>query len=147
MAEKYMNRHHVGLGHVGSYQVSARPFIKSAIEVPQSGVVDTDANRGVISFPYVTKFGTIRNDGFNEHGASMRVAFSENGLRDSTKNYFVLSGSESFSADWKVTSVYLMGHDGNRVDVDIVTSASVIAGLTGIEASRLSGSWAGSVGV
>ena len=147
MAEKYLQRHHVGLGHVGSYQVSARPFITSSIHVPYSGVVDTATNVAVVSFPYVTKFVTIRNDGPNEHGSSMRVAFSKEGLRDSNNNYFVLSGSESFSTDWKVTQVYLMGHDGNRADVDIVTTASVIAGLTGIEGSRLSGSWAGSVGV
>ena len=147
MAEKYMKRYHVGLGNVGSYQVSARPWVSSSIHVPYSGVVDTDDNRRVIDFPYVTKFVTIRNDGPNVHGATMRVAFSENGLRDSTNNYFILSGAESFSADFKVTRLYLMGHDGNYEAGTTVTTASVIAGLTGIEADLLSGSWNGHGGV
>ncbi len=147
MAEKYAKRYHVGVGHVGSYQVSARPWVSSSIMVPFSGVVDTDANRVVVNFPYVTKFVTIRNDGPNVFGSSMRVAFSENGLRDSTNNYFVLSGSESLSADFKVTKVFLMGHDGNVGTGITVTTASVIAGLTGIEADLLSGSWNGMGGV
>lgn len=152
MAEKYAKRYHVGLGHVGSYQVSARPWVSSSIHVPYSGAVGADhgasaANRTEITFPYVTKFVTIRNDGPNEFGASMRVAFSENGLSDGNANYFVLSGSESFSADYKITKLYLMGHDGNYASGITVTTASVIAGLTGIEADLLSGSWNGSEGV
>ena len=133
MAEKYMKRYHVGLGNVGSYQVSARPWVSSSIEIPVSGVADTAANRVEVNFPYVTKFVT------------MRVAFSENGLRDSTHNYFILSGGESFSGDWKVTKVFLMGHE--KLNADMSTTASVIAGLTGIESNLLSGSWNGHSGV
>ena len=152
MAEKYMKRYHVGLGNVGSYQVSARPWVSSSIHVPYSGAVGVDqgastANRAVINFPYVTKFVTIRNDGPNVHGATMRVAFSEAGLSDGNANYFILSGAESFSADFKVTRLYLMGHDGNYTAATTVTTASVIAGLTGIEAGLLSGSWNGHDGV
>jgi len=145
MAEKYMKRYHVGLGNVGSYQVSARPWVSSSIEIPVSGVADTAANRVEVNFPYVTKFVTIKNDGPNEHGATMRVAFSENGLRDSTHNYFILSGGESFSGDWKVTKVFLMGHE--KLNANMSTTASVIAGLTGIESNLLSGSWNGHSGV
>ena len=143
MAEKYAKRYHVGLGNVGSYQVSARPWVSSSIHVPKSGVVDTAANRVEVNFPYVTKFITVRNDGPNTHGATMRVGFSENGMRDSTNNYFILSGGESFSADFKVTRMYIMGHDASLGG----TTASVIAGLTGIEADLLSGSWNGMGGV
>jgi hypothetical protein len=77
----------------------------------------------------------------------MRVAFSEAGLSDGNANYFILSGAESFSADFKVTKLYLMGHDGNYTADTTVTTASVIAGLTGIEAGLLSGSWNGHGGV
>jgi hypothetical protein len=143
MAEKYAKRYHVGLGNVGSYQVSARPWVSSSIHVPQSGVITTAANRVEVNFPYVTKFVTIRNDGPNDHGKTMRVGFSENGMRDSTNNYFILSGGESFSADFKITRMYLMGHDQEPGS----TTASVIAGLTGIEADLLSGSWDGMDGV
>jgi hypothetical protein len=150
MAEKYAKRYHVGLGHVGSYQVSARPFVTSSLGVPKTGAVGTvngasADNRREVVFPYVTKFVTIRNDGPNEHGATMRVAFSEVGLQDNNRNYFILSGGESFSADFKITKLYLMGHDGNGLDS--CTTASVIAGLTGIEADLLSGSWHGHEGV
>ena len=99
----------------------------------------------LINFPYVTKFVTIKNDGPNSHGATLRVAFSADGLKDENNNYFILSGSESFSADFKVTKVFLMGHE--KLNADMSTTASVIAGLTGIEAELLSGSWAGSSGV
>lgn len=141
MAEKYAKRYHVGLGNVGSYQVSAKPFITSSIQVPVSGASSYE----LINFPYVTKFVTIKNDGPNSHGATLRVAFSADGLKDENNNYFILSGSESFSADFKVTKVFLMGHE--KLNADMSTTASVIAGLTGIEAELLSGSWAGSSGV
>tara|TARA_B100000900_G_C20575494_1_gene715133 strand:- start:153 stop:578 length:426 start_codon:yes stop_codon:yes gene_type:complete len=141
MAEKYAKRYHVGLGNVGSYQVSAKPFITSSIHVPVSGASSFE----LINFPYVTKFVTIKNDGPNSHGATLRVAFSADGLKDENNNYFILSGSESFSADFKVTKVFLMGHE--KLNADMSTTASVIAGLTGIEADLLSGSWAGSSGV
>jgi hypothetical protein len=141
MAEKYAKRYHVGLGNVGSYQVSAKPFITSSIQVPVSGASSFES----INFPYVTKFVTIKNDGPNSHGATLRVAFSADGLKDENNNYFILSGSESFSADLKVTKVFLMGHE--KLNADMSTTASVIAGLTGIEADLLSGSWAGSSGV
>jgi hypothetical protein len=141
MAEKYAKRYHVGLGNVGSYQVSAKPFITSSIQVPVSGASSFES----INFPYVTKFVTIKNDGPNSHGATLRVAFSADGLKDENNNYFILSGSESFSADFKVTKVFLMGHE--KLNADMSTTASVIAGLTGIEADLLSGSWAGSSGV
>ena len=145
MAEKNQLRYHVGLGNVGSYQVSARPFITSSIQVPVSGVTTSAANFEVIHFPYVTKFVTIKNDGPNSHGATMRVAFSKDGLRDANNNYFILSGTESFTADFKVTKVFLMGHE--KLNADMSTTASVIAGLTGIESALLSGSWAGHPGV
>ena len=129
------NKYEVGLGNVGSYQVSARPWVKSSLAVPASA----SATFTEVTFPSVSKFVVIRND---EADASlMRVAFSSNGLKDSNDNYFTLSGSESFSADFKITKLYLMS------DSATPTSASVIAGLTGITASRLSGSWDGLDGV
>ena len=105
MAEKYAKRYHVGLGNVGSYQVSAKPFITSSIQVPVSGASSFES----INFPYVTKFVTIKNDGPNSHGATLRVAFSADGLKDENNNYFILSGSESFSADLKVTKTFNKG--------------------------------------
>jgi len=118
-----------GLNNVGSYQVSTQPhltFISSSATVQ-------------ISFPQVTKFIVVKNivsDGY------MKVAFSQNGL--SGTNFLLLSGSESFSADYRVTSVFLSPaaeFGGTQF------TASVIAGLTGIPASHLSSNWSGSAGV
>jgi len=61
------------------------------------------------------------------------------GIEDS--NYAILNNGESFEAEFKVTSVYLMSDSPNEC------SASVIAGLTGIDQSHLANNWSGSVGV
>lgn len=119
----------VGLNNVGSYQVSTKPHVSF---VSSSTTLQ-------ISFPNVTKFVIVKNlisDGY------MKVAFSANGLN--TNNFLVLSGSESFSADYKVTSVFLAPASDFG---GTYFTASVIAGLTGIEAYHLSGNWSGSAGV
>jgi hypothetical protein len=69
----------------------------------------------------------------------MRVGFSENGVKGT--NFFLLSASESFAADLKVTRVYLMSNNGTAL------TASVIAGLTNIPATELVNNWSGSLGV
>ena len=118
-----------GFNNVGSYQVSTQPHLTfiSASTTQQ------------ISFPQVTKFVIVKNlasDGY------MKVAFSQNGFNGT--NFLLLSGSESFSADYRVTSIFISPaaeFGGTQF------TASVIAGLTGIAASHLSGNWSGSAGV
>ncbi len=116
-----------GLGSVGSYQISGIPYATGSIAVSDSVVTE-------ISFPQVTKFVTIRNN--NSH--DLRVGFSENGVNGS--NYFILGINESFSGDLRVTKLFLKG-DTNP------SSATIVAGLTGIAASNLPTNWSGSVGV
>tara|TARA_R110002072_G_scaffold34721_2_gene103550 strand:+ start:4977 stop:5504 length:528 start_codon:yes stop_codon:yes gene_type:complete len=139
----------VGLNHVGSYQASARPWVNSVIAVPASGAV---ATAKVITFPQVSKFFTIVNNGNDELAtavaATIKIAFSAEGLRDdapdagAVRNFIELQASQSFSADFRITKLYVMasGSDAN-------THCSVIAGLTNIYAGHLSGSWAGEIGV
>ena len=51
----------VGFNNVGSYQASAKPYIKSELVVPASS---SDAGTALeVTFPKVTKFITVRNDG------------------------------------------------------------------------------------
>ena len=70
----------------------------------------------------------------------MRVGFSENGIAGT--NYFILENDESYSADWRVSAVYL------RIDSGALNAtASVIAGATGIDADDLLHNWSGSIGV
>lgn len=117
----------VGLGNVGSYQVSGIPWASSSIPVDITTPVE-------VSFPQVTKFVVVKNLTSN----SLRVGFSAAGVADS--NHFVLTNLESFSADIRLTKLYLLGDT-------TATSASIIAGLTGIPASELPNSWSSSSGV
>ena len=151
-----------GFNHVGSYQASARPFVKTKIVVPPSAsnntFVDGTHQGGVangtaveIAFPKVTKFITVRNDGADQSSScEMRLAFSTGGFDDAKNNYIVIADSASFSADFRVTRLYLMSHGrspGPGLGVSLAMTASVIAGLTNIPAQHLSSSWDEYVGV
>lgn len=133
--------YHNGLGNVGSYQVSARPFLTSSLEVPASG-----STVKTISFETVTRFITITNTlAGGDPPAPLRFGFSEAGLKGSagpaSLNYAVLNNGESFTAEFRVIAVHLMG------DSALPTSASVVAGLTSIDEELLSTNWSGSTGV
>jgi len=152
MADNSTFLYTAGLNHVGSYQASARPFVVSKIVVPPSasnltfvdGTIEGGAAGGTaveIAFPKVTKFVTIKNEGADQSSSvEMRLAFSTGGLDDTKRNYIILAESASFSADFRVTRLYLMGNA-------TALTASVIAGLTQIDASHLTSSWDDQVGV
>jgi hypothetical protein len=124
-----------GLGHVGSYQVSGKPFL--------SGGIDVGAAAGdlvTIEFPSVTRWIIVTN---HDTTNDVNVAFSENGF--SSNNYFTVSQDTSDRTNMmtqrmelKVTKLYLSGTSG-QVDV--------IAGLTGIASGSLPDNWAGTPGV
>ncbi len=128
----------MGLGHVPSYQVSARPYLTSSLTIP--------ANSGTpleVSFESVSKFVVITNtlDG-GATNVPLRFGFSANGVKGvENNNYAILNNAESFEAEFKVTKVFLLSDTANEC------SASVIAGLTGIENIHLVNNWTGSVGV
>ena len=121
-----------GLGNVGSYQVSGRPFVQTSIVVPAE-----NATPAVVEFPLVSRSITVRNDG----AATIRVGFSANGVSGSAVNYFTLTQNTSFQEEFKVTKIYLISDSG------AAGSATVIAGLTGISTVMLSDNWSGSAGV
>ena len=122
----------VGLQNVGSYQVSGQPFLSSSITVPANTAEPLE-----IQFQQVTKFVIIRNE--TDSAGDIRVGFSSGGLAGN--NYVRLAVSESLSADYKVTSVFLRSATGAE------QSASIVAGLTNIPSERLSANWSGSNGV
>ena len=139
MARQYFD-YRAGLGNVGSYQSSAKPFLSSSIHVSASSDIVK------IDFINVTRFITIKNTGPDQtNEVEIRVGFSENGVNGvEDNNYFTLNNQESFSADWRVNAVYL------RVDPTGATTnatASVIAGLTTIDSQELFHNWTGSQGV
>ena len=134
--------HEVGFNHVGSYQTSARPFATASCPVPASS--STIGAGTEITFPGVTKFIIVRNDELGDSftASTIRLAFASGGLHGPNANYITIPASSSFSADFRVTKVWLMS------DSSTATSASVIAGVTTINAARVpSGSWEDTVGV
>jgi hypothetical protein len=120
-----------GLSNVGSYQVSGIPFVTSSL----APVVSDPPVK--ISFPTVTKFIIVKN--VNASNKKVRVGFSSNGVVGT--NYFLLSQNESFTADVKVSSIFIVGNGADTVDV------SIVAGLTGIDSLQLPNNWSGSAGV
>ena len=132
--------HEPGFNHVGSYQVSCRPFATASVQVPTSGGIGTAL---AIEFPGVTKFIIVRNE---EHDAiadaKVRLGFASGGMGD-TYNYITINASSSFSADYRISKLYVMSEDGS-----VQPKVSVIAGITTIKAARTpSGSWEDTVGV
>jgi hypothetical protein len=139
MARQYYD-YKTGLGNVGSYQASGRPYLSSSIHLSSSNSVVK------VEFPSVSRFVTIKNEGpAASNEVQFRVGFSQNGVNAvENTNYLLLDNQESFSADYRVTAVYL------RVDPTGATTnatASVIAGLTSIAGEELTHNWTGSVGV
>jgi hypothetical protein len=102
-----------------------------------------------IEFPTVTKQIRVYNNGATTE--DIRVAFSENGLKNGTKNYFVIQpgidGGVGETFDVKATELYIMADAAKTPEV------SVFASLTGIAVERInnispSGSnWSGSSGI
>ena len=127
-----------GLHSVGAYQRSGIPFASSSITVPGNASTPYE-----VSFPYVTKFVTVlnKNSGSN---VALRVGFSANGADDvpaANNYYFTLDNGESYTGEWRVSSIFLLS------DTTAETTASVIAGIAGIDNNCLPGNWSGSVGV
>ena len=91
----------------------------------------------------VTRFVVITNTlAGSAPNVPLRFGFSVNGVKGvENNNYAVLNNGESFEAEFKVTSIYLLSDSVNEC------SASVIAGLTGIENIHLDTNWTGSAGV
>jgi hypothetical protein len=131
-----------GLGHVGSYQVSGKPFVSGGIDlsVYTSGPLE-------INFPSVTRWVLVRNrDNSVDNSKFIQVAASENGFSEGY--YFRISddytgagarrNSTTPRMELKLTKLYLTGSS---------TKVDVIAGLTGISTDTITNNWSGSIGV
>lgn len=133
------HKYTVGLGHVGSYQASARPFLTSSLSIPVSSSAPLQ-----VEFESVSRFIIISNTlPGSATNVPLRFGFSSAGVSgETTNNYAILNNGESFEAEFKVISVFLLSDSGVNQ-----CSASVIAGLTGIDNSHLINNWSGSAGV
>lgn len=135
-----MTYNKVGLGHVGSYQASGKPFVSGAINV----AVATAGPLGPlkIEFPAVTRWIVLTNHDTTADG-DVKVAFSANGFN--TNNYFTVvqdkndyTNTMTTRLELKCTELYLTG---------ACTHVDVIAGLTGINTNSINQNWSGSVGI
>jgi len=125
---------HVGINHVGAYQVSGQPFTSG-------GIAPGEAEK--VEFPYVTRWVVINNHSTTA-GADVKVGYYQNGVKGT--NYFtVLSGTSSPRLEVKVSEIWI-------ADVSaLCDGVEISAGLTSILPVRTSGStgpsWSGSAGV
>ena len=140
MSDKVFGYHKPGFNHVGSYQVSSRPFARAEVLTPASGGLGTAL---AVEFPGVTKFVIVRNEEHKDIAdAGVRLGFASGGMGD-TYNYITINPSSSFSADYRITKLYVMSEDGSTRP-----KVSIIAGITTIETDRVpSGSWENTIGV
>ena len=102
-----------GEGYVTAYQISATPFVTSS-NLTLGAIKE-------IKFNQVSRFITIKNTSAAPN--VMAVGFTVNGLRPAQSNYFILSGSESFSAELRTDRLYLSGAAGT-------SNFQLVAGLT-----------------
>jgi hypothetical protein len=155
------NHPKAGPNYVPAYQISGIPFVTSSIDHevpgPDSDSLSTPVS---VSFPFVTKFITVRNTGPNE----LRVGFSADGViapgerratvnadklvtgPGSTRNFFLIptasvsqGGSDIQTFDIRCKQIFFLSNVEPASDPTTLgksTSFSLLAGLTGIQASQ-----------
>jgi hypothetical protein len=111
------NNVYYGEGYVPAYQMSASPWVTSS-QVTLGSTVQ-------LNFPQATKFVTVQNTGATN--TEIAVGFTQNGLKTANSNFFILSGTNSFSAEIRVDRLFISGAVGATVPY------TVIAGLTPIQ--------------
>ena len=74
-----------------------------------------------IDFPGVTKFVIVRNEEQDAIADSkIRLAFASGGMGD-TYNYILINPSSSFSADYRVTKLYVMSETSTQPKVSVIS--------------------------
>lgn len=114
-----------GVNSSVEYAVSTIPWVTSSV-LP-TAVLET-------RFPFVTQFVTVKNT--TATSTPLYVAFTRNGLRDG--HFIPLDPSGSFSADFRLVTVFLSGAVG--------AAYTMVAGLTGIPAQQYQNVLTGSGG-
>jgi hypothetical protein len=120
----------VGLQHVGSYQVSGKPYLSGA-----AGVTTTASSR--FQFDTVTKSIRVRNTGgtnslylaFAPSGSGEFPADYSNGSGDS-KNFILIKAGEEVNLNVKCREIFVYSAAGT-------TDVAVYAELTHIPSARM----------
>ena len=138
-----------GIQSVGQYQMSAIPYLTSSLTVTALGAAPLE-----VTFPRVSKFITVRNIiPTSSADRVIRIGFSSLGTSGSSEtsphaqqNYLTLANGESYTGEWRVSTIYLMCDADNGAG--LLSSASIVAGLTSVSTSSLEfDNWSGSLGV
>ena len=104
----------LGEGYSPAYQISGIPFVTSST-VPLGQTKE-------ITFSSVSRFIIVKNTSAATNVIS--VGFTQAGLLPKNSNYFILSGSETFSAELKTDRLFISGTAG------ATNNFTVVAGLT-----------------
>lgn len=97
------------------YTLPASPWVTSSY-VTTGSIVELD-------FQYITRYFVVKNCGSTTD--TFAVAFTAAGFLPQNSNYFILSGSESFSAEMRTTKLFLSAAAGT-------VPYTVVAGITSI---------------
>ena len=117
------NYYDVGIGNVGSYQVSGHPWVTSS--------VITAGEEKQISFPFVTKSITLEKT----TGTGLRIHFAPTGSMTAPPGcYFVLDDDDDkITMNVKCSSVYISNDPGAAS----VSGYQIFAELTRIDPARM----------
>jgi len=118
------NFHTPGLQHVGSYQVSGRPFITGSNNLDDGGEHE-------ISFPYVTSKITV----INHSSATIRVHFAAQGTDRTIAGYHFIeldSDEDSITMEVKCNKLFISNASGTDN-----LEYRVVAELTSIDKGRM----------
>jgi hypothetical protein len=110
-----------GEGYVSAYQISATPYVTSS-------TVSLGATRELV-FPQITRFITLKNTSASSNVIS--IAFTRAGLTTANSNYFILSGSDSFSGELRTDRIFISGSAGAS------STFTLVAGLTFIPSKMI----------
>jgi len=103
------NHPKAGPNLVGAYQMSGIPFVTSSVANEVNGPDDNSSCLPIkVSFPYVTKFITVRNTGIND----LRIGFSANGVVDPTNAEFLATVAIAKPAS-ETRNYFLLPHSGS----------------------------------
>jgi len=121
-----------GIGSVGEYQVSGRPFLKYAQAFPRgwasaTALYNDISNNGYIDFPYITQKIFITNKDSNNR--SIRISFASLNLPDDVtpassavkvgKNYVEVAVNSTLELDIKIKRLFITGVAGTVNNIHI----------------------------
>ena len=124
MADTF-SHYKAGLGSVGSYQVSGRPFMTGSTATFGGAGTETDT----VEFPYVASSVTVSCTSANA-AHHIKVHFANTADWNSGKHFITLKGGERMTFNVKCKEVFVTG-------LNAASAYELSAELTNIESSQM----------